>query len=159
MNVKILRVSDKALVDAEIDQPKLTLPSITDGWRFNFRKHSKIKGVKTFVLVADETPTEIEGCLVFKMENDVEPYMAYIEVAPHNKNADKRYDKVAGCLIAFACRLSFMHGEDYYKGWLAFDVLEKDKADEIKLMALYSQKYGALRFGDSTTMIISPEIG
>lgn len=28
---------------------------------------------------------------------------------------------VAGCLITFACRLSFIHGEGDYKGWLAFD--------------------------------------
>lgn len=84
--------------------------------------------------------------------------MAYIEIASHNKGKSKQHDHVAGCLIAFASRLSFIHGKDFYKGWLAFAVLEAQKEDEIKLMAIYSQKYGALKFGD-TTMVISPEAG
>jgi hypothetical protein len=51
-----------------------------------------------------------------------------------------------------------MKGNDDYKGWLAFDVFEEEKADEIKLMALYSTKYNALRYGE-TTMVIPPEGG
>lgn len=71
---------------------------------------------------------------------------------------DRKYDKVAGCLIAFACRLSFIICESDYKGWLAFDVLEQDKENEIKLMALYAKKYGALKFG-KRIMVIPPEGG
>lgn len=63
------------------------------------------------------------------MRKQLEPYMAYIEIAPHNKGEKKKYDLVAGCLIAFACRLSFIHGKGDYKGWLAFDVQEADKKD------------------------------
>lgn len=147
------------MVDSKITQPfGLTLPSLTDGWRFNFKKHSKKTGFQTYVLVCDETPDIIEGCLIFHMKETVEPYMAYVEIAPHNKGKSKRFDKVAGCLIAFACRLSFIHGKDYYRGWLTFDVLEKNKEDEIKLMAVYCQKYGALRYSE-TTMVITPEAG
>lgn len=47
---------------------------------------------------------------------------------------------------------------DIQKGWLAFDVLEERKEDEVKLMKLYSGKYGAKRFGE-TTMLIEPEKG
>ena len=43
------------------------------------------------------------------------------------------------------------------EGYLAFDVLEENKEDEIKLMTLYSEKYNAVRLDDSTTMIILPE--
>lgn len=81
--------------------------------------------------------------------------MAYIEVAPHNKGSSKKYDKVAGCLIAYACRLSFIKGKD---GYLAFDVLEENDEDEKKLMELYSKKYSAVRLEDSTTMIIFPQV-
>lgn len=84
--------------------------------------------------------------------------MAYVEIAPHNKGKAKRYDHVAGCLIAYACRLSFLHGIEHFKGWLAFDVMEESKEDEIKLMTLYCKKYGALQWKD-TTMVISPEVG
>ena len=36
--------------------------------------------------------------------------------------------------------------------------MERNKEDEVKLMALYCKKYGALKFGE-TTMVISPEAG
>lgn len=88
----------------------------------------------------------------------VEPYMAYIEIAPHNKGKTKIHDHVAGCLIAFACRLSFLFGVDHFKGWLAFEVMEENKDDEVKLMAVYCEKYGALKWGDKM-MVISPEVG
>ncbi|MDR6560339.1 MULTISPECIES: hypothetical protein [unclassified Arcicella] len=161
MKVKIFNVKDDSHVDAEICEAikkNILLPSLTDGWRFNFKKHSKVKGTKTYILVCEETSNVIEGCLIFKMKDSVEPYMAYIEIAPHNHGDNRKYDKVAGCLIAFACRLSFIHGERDFKGWLAFDILEEDKVNEIRLMNLYSKRYNALRFGE-TTMVIPPEGG
>ncbi|RUT67746.1 hypothetical protein D0817_24765 [Flavobacterium cupreum] len=161
MDVKILKIAGNNLVDAKISDSKIikaNLPSMTDGWRFNFRNHSKGNGFETYVLVCEETPDKIEGCLIFEMKKKVEPYMAFVEVAPHNKGKNKEYENVAGCLIAFACRLSFKNGKGDYLGYLAFDVMEEDKADEIKLMALYSTKYNAFRYGE-TTMIIPPEGG
>src|SRR6185437_4820088 len=159
MNVKILKVEINELVKAEIKEgKKLQLPSIQEGWRFNFPKHAKAKGADTYVLVTEETPDIIEGCLIYKMLENEEPYMAYIEIAPHNKGKDKKYDRVAGCLIAFACRLSFILGEEHYKGWLAFDVQESSEEDQKKLMTLYSSRYKAKKFGE-TTMIIAPEDG
>lgn len=161
MQVKILNVKDNILVDAEIvdsSKQKLILPSITEGWRFNFKKYSKQGGYQTYILVCEETPNNIEGCLIFRMKDKIEPYMAFVEIAPNNKNEKRKYDKVAGCLIAFACRLSFIKGQNDFKGWLAFDVLEEDKENEIRLMSLYSKKYSALKFG-KTTMVIPPEGG
>lgn len=159
MRVKIVD-SQKQTVEAEIREgKKLRLPSIQSGWRFNFDKHSKIKEAFTFVLITIDNSNEIEGCLIYKMRDKTEPYMAYIEVAPYNRGIDKKYDLVAGCLIAYACRLSFIHGKDAYKGWLAFDVLEEDPVEEKKLMRMYSSKYNAKRFEKSTTMYITPEDG
>lgn len=159
MKVKILRITDNKTVNAQIIKPVgFTLPSITDGWRFNFKKHSAKAGFQTYVLVKEETPKIIEGCLIFRLRDTVEPYMAYIELAPHNKGKSKIHDHVAGCLIAYACRLSFLLGVAHFKGWLAFDVMEENKEDEIKLMAMYSTKYGAMKW-QNTTMVISPEGG
>jgi hypothetical protein len=138
MQVKILKVDNSVLVDAEIidsSRRKLPLPSITEGWRFNFKKKSKQESCQTYILVCNETPNNIEGCLIFKMKDRVEPYMAFVEIAPHNKSESRKYDKVAGCLIAFACRLSFIKGQNDFKGWLAFDVLEEDEENEIRLMS------------------------
>ncbi|PZF71328.1 hypothetical protein DN068_18710 [Taibaiella soli] len=159
MQVRIVRVIDDEIVIAKIEVGRESeLPSFSDGWRFDFKKNTKVERLKTYILVCEETSGIVEGCLSFKMRGKTEPYMAYVEVAHHNQGENKKFDRVAGCLIAYACRLSFIHGEGDYKGWLAFDVLEIKKEDEIKLMATYSIKYGALKFG-KTTMVIPPETG
>src|SRR5687768_8497152 len=119
MRVRILRVNTKEETPAQIvTSGKRKLPSIHDGWRFNFSKHAKSKGALAYVLVTEESPDIIEGCLIYKMMDDEQPYMAYLEIAPHNKGVSRRYDLVAGCLIAFACRLSFQLGKGDYLGWL-----------------------------------------
>lgn len=161
MNVKILKIAGNSIVEAKILDSKLIkvkLPSVTDGWRFNFNKHSNRTGFETYVLVCEETPNKIEGCLIFEMKSKIEPYMAFIEIAPHNKGTIKEYERVAACLIAFACRLSFKNGKGDYKGFLAFDVMEENEEDQLKLMGLYSTKYGAYRLGE-TTMVILPAGG
>jgi len=44
-----------------------------------------------------------------------------LEAAPWNIGKTKLYDRVAGSLLAFACRFSLEHGRDNYQGFLAFD--------------------------------------
>jgi hypothetical protein len=157
MHVNIIELKTKSIVKSQIAfviKNKNKLPSISDGWRFNFRRYSKWKDYETYILTTLKTPEVIEGCLIINTQNQYQIYMAFVEIAPHNRGEDKKYDKVAGCLIAFACRQSFINGKD---GYLAFDVLEEKKEDEIKLMTLYSQKYNAVRLDDSTTMIILPD--
>lgn len=157
MEVKITEIKTKSDVKSRISRVnnnKQKLPSITDGWRFNFNKHSKVNDYETYILTTQKAPEVIEGCLIINTQNQYQVYMAFVEVAPHNRGNDKIYDKVAGCLIAFACRQSFINGKE---GYLAFDVCEERKEDEIKLMSLYSRKYKAMRLDGSTTMIILPE--
>jgi len=157
MNVKILEVETKLEIKSTISlvtKNKAKLPSINDGWRFNFRKHSTGKDYETYILTTDKTPEIIEGCLIINNKTPFQVYMAFVEVAPHNKGNEKKYDRVAGCLIAFACRQSFINDKE---GYLAFDVLEDKKENELRLMKLYSQKYNAVRLDNSTTMIIVPE--
>ena len=102
MKIKILKVSTDELVGAVIvDGIQVPLPSIHTGWRFNFDKHSvELANATTYVLVTDETPEIIEGCLIFQMIDKKVPYMAFVEVAPHNRENPKRYKYVSGCLIS-----------------------------------------------------------
>ncbi|WP_245535940.1 hypothetical protein [Psychroflexus torquis] len=137
-----------------VTKNKAKLPSINDGWRFNFSKHSTGKDYETYILKTDKTPEIIEGCLIINTKTPFQVYMAFVEVAPHNKGNEKKYDRVAGCLIAFACRQSFINDKE---GYLAFDVLEDKKENELRLMKLYSQKYNGVRLDNSTTMIILPK--
>ena len=156
MNVKIIALETKSEVKSKIllvTKNKAKLPSISDGWRFNFSKHSKGKDYETYTLTTHKTPEIIEGCLIINTKIEFQVYMAFVEVAPHNRGNHKKYDRIAGCLIAFACRQSFINEKE---GYLAFDVLEEKKEDEVKLMKLYSQKYNAVRLDNSTTVIILP---
>ncbi len=159
MDVKILKVDDKTLIEALIREGvKSEMPSIQDNWRFNFDKHIKLPNSEAYVLIKKDTPEVIEGCLIYQVLNNGIQYMSFVEVAPHNRLPDKTHDFVAGCLIAFACRLSIQRGKGFHKGWLTFDVQEESKKDEIKLMAMYSKSYKAVKI-DGTTMLISPENG
>lgn len=156
MKVRIEEVKTGELVDAAIERSSgRRLPSLHDeGWRFNFASLSKrLSNASTYVLVTEETPLVIEGCLIFRMDEGEIPYGAYLEVAPHNKGDQKKYDHVAGCLIAYAYQLSLEKGEGPYKGQLYFDVLEEAKEDEEKLMEIYKNRYGA-EVVDGTTMLI-----
>ncbi|MEO7044261.1 MAG: hypothetical protein ABI091_03065 [Ferruginibacter sp.] len=159
MNVKIIKVSSEELKDAIIRKgSKEELPSMHDNWRFNFPKHSQLPNATAYVLVAEETPTIIEGCLIFQMKEKKIPYMAFVEAAPHNRGDKKSYDFVAGCLIAFAFKQSYILSEGNYKGMLFFDVQEEDPVDEKKLMINYSKKYNA-KIYMGTTMVIIDEDG
>lgn len=161
MEVNILRVSDGTIVSGNIkDKGDYTLPSFTDGWYFDFNKHSKrMKNAQTYVLVCNVEPTSIQGCLIIQVTKNADPYMAYIETAPHNQGKFKKYDFVAGCLISFACRLSHIYADGFYKGYLTFKVAEQDLKKQIRLMAHYSNRYYAQRIGDSNNMFIEPKHG
>jgi len=161
MKVKIIKVETKEEVDAQIKKGRpAELPSMQQEWRFNFdREIKKLKHATGYLLVTEEVPEVIEGCMIFQLINNKEPYIAFVEVAPHNKKDRKKYDNVAGCLIAYAYQLSLIEGWDYFKGYLQFDVMEQDKKDEKKLMSVYSLKYNAKRIGETTTMVIADEDG
>lgn len=156
MEIKILKVSTNELVGANILEGKrVKLPSLQDGWRFNFEKLSKtLKNVETYVLVTDETPQIIEGCLIFQLIDKKIPYLAYLEIAPHNKASPKRYDYIAGCLIAFAFKLAVQKGKGDYQAQLLFDVMEEKEENFNKLIELYRRRYGALFMGGTTLAII-----
>ncbi len=81
------------------------------------------------------SPNQVEGALQLKFEYDM-LVMDALELAPHNVGQkNKRYDYVAGCLIAFACRESFKIEGDY-KGFMTF-------VSKTSLIKRYAKKYGA----------------
>jgi hypothetical protein len=160
MNVKILKVATDELKQATIrNGQSIELPSMHGGWRFNFNKLiHKLTYANAYVLVSDETPNVIEGCLIFQMRDKVIPYMAYVEIAPHNKEKPRQYEHVAGCLIAFAFKQSLIHGKGNYKGLLTFDVQEQEPENQKRLMIMYSKRYNAVKV-DETTMLIIDDAG
>jgi hypothetical protein len=159
MRVRILDLASGKLQNAIIRSASVgELPSIQEGWNFNFNKLAKAANTKAYVLVKEDTQDVLEGCMLFERKNKEIAYMSYLETAPHNKGNQKRYDYVAGCLIAFAYAQSLVEVKEPYNGQLFFDVLEQNPKNQIKLMALYSVKYGAVKY-TNTTMLIIDEAG
>lgn len=98
MKIRILKISTDDLVGATIVMgQRFQLPSLQQGWRFNFERHiRRLSNATAYILVSDETPDVIEGCMIFQMKDKQIPYMAFVEVAPHNKTDQKKYQYVGG---------------------------------------------------------------
>jgi len=149
--VYILDVINDKLVKAEIVVPEQNeIPLKKDGWNFNWRQLSKDQNTRMFVLKTIGLNPSVEGALQLKVENEM-LIMNNLEIAPYNiGRKNKKYDYVAGCLIAFACKESFKLKGDY-KGFLTF-------MSKTSLMQWYSKKYGA-KVGLGQRMYIDSENG
>lgn len=124
-----------SLVKAEIVVGKLKdMPLKKDGWNFNWRTAIKIKNSTTYVLRLTSNPSKIHGMLNLKREGGM-LIMDLVEVSPTNLGKGKRYNYVAGCLIAFACQETFKIESDY-KGFLSFE-------SKTQLIKWYQKNYYA----------------
>lgn len=159
MKVKIIVVKTGEKADALIREGKRSeIPSFHDEWYFDLAKQMrKLPNATAYVLVKAESEEVVEGCMIFQLVDKKIPVMAYLEVAPHNKKAVKEHEDVAGCLIAYACKLSLIRGVGVYQGILSFRVGEEKKEDEEKLINLYKKKYYAVQIGNSAYLEISDE--
>jgi len=126
----------KHLVEAEIVKGTIKdMPLKKDGWNFNWRSTIKRKNTTTYVLRLKSNPFSIQGVLQLKIQDKM-LIMDLVEIAPHNLGQEnKRYNYVAGCLIAYACRESFKL-ESNYKGFLTFE-------SKTKLINWYKERYHA----------------
>ena len=126
------------------------MPFKKDGWNFNWKTIFKKKNTKTYVLRLKSSPTSVQGVLHLRSEGGM-LIMDLVELAPHNiGRKNKRYDYVAGCLIAFACRETFKL-ESNYKGFLTFE-------SKTKLIDWYMEKYNA-KLAMGQKMFIEPTDG
>jgi hypothetical protein len=110
-----------------------------DGWLFDFSKNSQQKGKAAFIFVKEDTPKVVEGGMIFSLHETFGPYMDFLEVAQHNKGEDGKYKRVSGCLIAYACGLSFEKGVDSDSGFLKFQALSVNYESTKRI-----EKYGAI---------------
>lgn len=153
MEVLLLEIASQKLIDAELVPAKISdMKGITDGWDFSWKKHFNLPNSKAFKIVLKAAPEVIQGLLLFQLLGKEEPYMAYLESAPHNKGKDKQFDFVAGCLISRACQLSFLEGKGHYEGFLSFQCMDEN------VITVYAHKYGAVRV-DTIFMFIEPKVG
>jgi hypothetical protein len=113
------------------------MPLKKDGWQFTWKKLAKIEGAQFYKITLKDSPSKLEGLLMITLINDEMLYMNNLELAPHNYGSKGKYENVAGCLIAFACKKSFELGRGNYLGFLSFD-------SKTELISLYEEKYGAI---------------
>ncbi|MBY0481723.1 MAG: hypothetical protein K2Q21_10230 [Chitinophagaceae bacterium] len=150
MIVEILDVFNNRILKAEIVPAESTsMPQKRNGWNFNWKKLLKNENTKTVMLRLVETPQTIEGVLQLKNYGNM-LIMDVIEIAPHNIGPHKKYEHVAGCLIAYACRESFKT-EGNYRGYLTF-------VSKTNLIKWYTSKYGA-KLAIGQKMYIDPDKG
>ena len=146
----LLEKQNETLVPAEIRLGTLKeMPLKKEGWNFNWRFISKKENTSTYILTLKSNTSSIQGALHLK-ESEGMLIMDLVEIAPNNIGKKKKYDYVAGCLIAFACRESFKL-ETNYKGFLTFE-------SKTKLIGWYSEKYGA-KVAMGQKMYIEPNQG
>ena len=126
------------------------LPLKKKGWKFNWKSAFKAKKSNIYIIRIKRLANSLEG-IIQLAEFEGMLVMNLIELAPHNIGKEsKRYEFVAGCLIAFGCYESFKL-ETNYKGFLTFET-------KTKLRAWYKKKYYA-EDAMGNKMFIWPEDG
>ncbi|KAA3628745.1 MAG: hypothetical protein DWQ02_19000 [Bacteroidetes bacterium] len=137
MKIFLEEVASGELVEAKImDGFSGEMPFRNKGWQFAWKELAKVEGAEFYKIVLKETPDIPEGLLMLTLINEELLFMNNLEVAPHNYGSDGKYEHVAGCLIAFACKKSFELGRGSYLGFLSFD-------SKTELIEFYQKKYGA----------------
>ncbi len=147
----LLDLKTNSLVEGSITKASAkAMPLKKEGWNFNWRTIIKKKDTETFSLILKSNPEVVQGVINLRIQEGM-LVMDLVEIAPHNiGRTDKRYDYVAGCLIAFACRESFKL-ESTYKGFLTFE-------SKTKLIDWYREKYHA-KIAMGQKMYIEPNGG
>lgn len=104
-----------------------------DGWNFNWRIAIKESPNSTFCLI-DEENHMVQGAIQIKHQDGM-LIMQLIELAPINIGSKREFEKVAGCLIAFACKEAIKLN-NAYKGYVTFE-------SKTNLIGWYKEKYFA----------------
>jgi hypothetical protein len=139
MLIKLFEVETGQEVEATISKLRPSeAPLKKDGWNFNWRGLHRTDGSSFFKITLNDSPDQIEGLLMLSVYFGEMVYMNNLELAPRNIGKGKKYDWVAGCLIAYGCRFSLEEGKGNYQGYLTFE-------SKTELIPLYAQKYGAIR--------------
>jgi hypothetical protein len=103
--------------------------SIKKGKRFQFKWDSEKQNEVYKLRLSDSN--EILGLMsLIEFNNWIK--INLLESSEENVGKEKQYDRIAGCLIAYACRLAFVRG---YDGVVALE-------PKTELAKHYMQKYG-----------------
>jgi len=135
--MRILHAKTKQLYEATIEvvqKEKWKKLEKSTQFQFDWIKEKKHK-VYQLRLTANNTPLGLVSIIDIPKEFRV--HVNLIETSKPNTGKKKEYDFIAGCLIAYACKLSLSKGYDGFVSLEPKTVLEK----------LYKEKYGFKEMG------------
>ena len=109
----------------------------SDQFEFDWRLEKKKENNLYKLYLLDEKD-EILGLLSLKdIKDELRIHINLIEISKRNIGRDKKYDRIAGCLIAHACQLSF---DKSYDGFVSL-------VPKTRLIDHYCKHYGFEQFG------------
>lgn len=137
-------ISGDSFATEVIRLTKADLKQVTkkNGWHFNWKQELDNNSREVYKLTIVNNPTIIQGILSFAIKHD-HIYMELVESASFNLGRNKLYEGVPGNLVAFACKVSFMHG---FEGFISFTA-------KTKLIEHYENTLGAYHFGNHLMII------
>lgn len=134
--MKILDVAEGSEVEAVIlPITAADFTQIKRGKRFAFDWREPKGSIFKLVQRGSQEILGLVSLIEQKEKESVE--IELLEVSKENQGKDKQKDRIAGCLIAYACRLSVKLGFD---GWVYL-------FPKTELMKHYHTKYGFIPFG------------
>jgi hypothetical protein len=127
---------------ARLTETDLKTVTRKTGWQFDWKQELRQNDRDVYKLTIANNPGIIQGLLSFTIKAD-HVYMHLLESAPFNIGKNKIYNGVPGNLVAFACKVSFQHGND---GFVSFQ-------SKTKLIGHYEKTLGAYRFSGHNMVI------
>lgn len=113
--------------------------NIRESKRFSF-DWAEEKGHQVFKIVRAEVESEQEILGLLSMTDIPEEFRVHVnllELSEDNKGREKKIDRIAGCLLAFAIQTAFEKG---YSGFTSL-------VPKTELISLYVKKYGFSQHG------------
>lgn len=96
------------------------------------------KGHEVYKIHLREKESEILGLIsLIDWPSEYRIHLNLIEIGKTNRGSKKKIDNIAGCLLAFACKLAFKRG---YWGFVSLQ-------PKTRLIGLYRKKYGFQLYG------------
>ncbi len=112
------------------------------GWLFDWKTELSALDREVYKLTIINNLNVVQGLVSLTVKTNY-VMIHLIENAPFNRGKDKLYEGVPGNLVAYACRLSFLRGND---GFVSFH-------SKTNLIEHYIKTLGALHHGDQLMVI------
>ncbi|MDR0596243.1 MAG: hypothetical protein LBG50_01725 [Clostridiales Family XIII bacterium] len=125
------------IVSVDIDKKEAKMLK-SKGWSFDWSKGATELIADASILKAVLIDGEIEGLIEYEVILQESYVFAHkLEIDPHNRGENRKHDGIAGILLAFVARESFISGCD---GFVVF-------ISKTRLYDYYQNQYGAKPIG------------